>query len=93
MGDADQAWVAVQTAVLLQGRTTLLVWSSRANVRSWCGTGIDYCAAPDCQYQYGPQCDANIRPSGTSTANIARPKLGSIPYGGTGIYDCAVPGR
>ncbi|KAL2068366.1 hypothetical protein VTL71DRAFT_16464 [Oculimacula yallundae] len=58
----------------------------------WCGTGTEYCAAPDCQFQYGPGCDANKVPAGASTAGIARPLLGSVPYGGAGIYDCAVPG-
>jgi peptidoglycan/xylan/chitin deacetylase (PgdA/CDA1 family) len=58
----------------------------------WCGTTEDYCAAPDCQFDYGPLCDANLKPSGASTASIARPQLGDIPYGGTGIYDCAVAG-
>ncbi|KAH0565378.1 hypothetical protein GP486_001227 [Trichoglossum hirsutum] len=53
----------------------------------------DYCAAPDCQYDYGPGCDTNIPPPGASTSTIARPHIGSIPYGGGGvqfggIYDC-----
>ncbi|PVH72657.1 carbohydrate esterase family 4 protein [Cadophora sp. DSE1049] len=58
----------------------------------WCGMGTEYCAAPDCQFQYGPGCDANQVPAGASTASISRPALGSVPYGGAGIYDCAVPG-
>jgi peptidoglycan/xylan/chitin deacetylase (PgdA/CDA1 family) len=33
-------------------------------------------------------CDGNQVPAGNSTASIARPLLGSIPYGGAGIYDC-----
>jgi hypothetical protein len=41
---------------------------------------------------YGPACDANQSPAGTSTANLPRPLLGSQPYGGVGIYDCLVPG-
>lgn len=61
-------------------------------MRSYCGSTSDYCAAPDCQFQYGPLCDANKKPSGNSTAGIARPQLGSIEYGGVGIYDCEVPG-
>jgi hypothetical protein len=51
----------------------------------------DYCQAPDCQFRYGPGCDANQVPSGGSTRNIARPKLGDQPYGGEGIYDCTEP--
>ncbi|KAN0103372.1 family 4 carbohydrate esterase [Hyaloscypha variabilis] len=62
------------------------------SIEGWCGNGIDYCAAPDCQFLYGPACDANTVPAGNSTAGIARPQLGTIPYGGAGIYDCLVPG-
>ncbi|RDL35375.1 uncharacterized protein BP5553_07306 [Venustampulla echinocandica] len=58
----------------------------------YCGLGTEYCAAPDCQLDYGPACDGNQKPAGTSTANIARPKIGNVPYGGGGIYDCVVPG-
>ena len=42
--------------------------------------------------QYGPANDANTLPAGGSTRSIARPNLGSIPYGGNGIYHCSVPG-
>lgn len=56
----------------------------------YCGTGIDFCSAPDCQFIYGPACDANATPSGASTSSIARPKLGSVLYGGDGIIDCIV---
>ncbi|KAF2019070.1 carbohydrate esterase family 4 protein [Aaosphaeria arxii CBS 175.79] len=58
----------------------------------WCGQGNDYCEAPDCLFPYGPGCDANKTPSGTSTRNVARPQLGDIEYGGEGIYACEVPG-
>jgi peptidoglycan/xylan/chitin deacetylase (PgdA/CDA1 family) len=58
----------------------------------WCGTGPAYCNAPDCQINYGSGCDALKTPEGTSTLTVARPHLGSIPYGGDGIYDCFVPG-
>ncbi|KAJ4233045.1 hypothetical protein NW759_001828 [Fusarium solani] len=47
----------------------------------WCGTGYLYCSAPACQIEYGPACDANVRPNGPDTTNIARPKIGNIPYG------------
>ncbi|KAF6801224.1 polysaccharide deacetylase [Colletotrichum sojae] len=53
----------------------------------WCGQGYLYCSAPSCMIEYGPACDANIRPDGPDTANIARPKIGSVPYG-TPIYHC-----
>ncbi|KAH6997359.1 family 4 carbohydrate esterase [Ilyonectria destructans] len=53
----------------------------------WCGNGFLYCSAPSCQIEYGPACDANVRPSGPDTTNIARPALGSIPYG-QAIYHC-----
>lgn len=61
----------------------------------YCGTTSDYCAAPDCQFQYGPACDANTVPKGASTSTIARPVLGSVAYGGIntgGIQDCTVNG-
>ncbi|KAI4687419.1 hypothetical protein J4E81_008270 [Alternaria sp. BMP 2799] len=61
------------------------------SVEGYCGQGGDYCEAPDCQFQYGPACDANKLPTGGSTRNIARPKLGNQPYGGEGIYDCTEP--
>ncbi|KAH7246505.1 hypothetical protein BKA59DRAFT_439069 [Fusarium tricinctum] len=54
----------------------------------WCGTGYLYCSAPSCQIEYGPGCDANVRPTGPDTTNIARPKVGSIPYG-QAIYRCS----
>ncbi|XP_014552336.1 carbohydrate esterase family 4 protein [Bipolaris victoriae FI3] len=58
----------------------------------YCGTTKDHCKAPDCLFNYGPGCDANKTPSGASTRNVPRPKLGSIPYGGAGIYACKNPG-
>lgn len=57
----------------------------------WCGIGDDYCMAPDCLFEYGSGCDANKLPSGGTTREIARPQLGSVPYG-EGIYDCIEPG-
>ncbi|KAF3021914.1 hypothetical protein E8E14_006922 [Neopestalotiopsis sp. 37M] len=58
----------------------------------WCGLGIDYCEAPDCQLSYGPGCDGNSKPTGVDTSTIARPKVGSVEYGGVGIYDCVNAG-
>lgn len=56
----------------------------------YCGIGEDYCTAPDCLFNFGAACDTNIIPRGASTESIARPKLGSVPYGGAGIYSCKV---
>ncbi|KAJ0163988.1 Chitin deacetylase [Colletotrichum tanaceti] len=53
----------------------------------WCGQGYLYCSAPSCMIEYGPACDANIRPDGPETANVARTKIGAVPYG-TAIYHC-----
>lgn len=61
-------------------------------MRSWCGLGIDYCEAPDCQLDYGPGCDGNSKPSGVDTSSIARPRVGNVEYGGVGIYDCVNEG-
>ncbi|KAI0435223.1 carbohydrate-binding module family 18 [Xylaria sp. FL1042] len=58
----------------------------------YCGKGTTYCESPDCQINYGSGCDGNQKPSGVDTSTIARPKLGSIAYGGVGIYDCVNSG-
>ncbi|KAI0392311.1 carbohydrate-binding module family 18 [Xylariaceae sp. FL0594] len=58
----------------------------------WCGKGQDYCESPDCQLNYGSGCDGNQKPSGVDTSTIARPKVGNVPYGGAGIYDCVNDG-
>lgn len=58
----------------------------------WCGLTEDYCAAPDCQFNYGSGCDTNQVPPGPVTSNVARTQVGSVPYGGAGIYDCTVDG-
>lgn len=63
--------------------------------RRYCGTTSDYCNSPNCQFQYGPGCDANKRPAGASTSTIPRPHIGSIPYGGVntaGIQHCTKTG-
>jgi hypothetical protein len=62
-----------------------------ANNQRLCGQGIKFCAAPDCQFRYGPACDANSVPAGSSTSTVARTHVGSIPYGGNnagGVQDC-----
>ncbi|CAL3963722.1 unnamed protein product [Diplocarpon coronariae] len=53
---------------------------------------LDYCNAPDCQFNYGPACDANKIPSGTNTSSIPRTQIGSVLYGSDGIYDCKTVG-
>lgn len=58
----------------------------------WCGQGSEYCAAPGCLFDYGPACDDNTIPAGTSTSTVARPHLGNVLYGGAGIYDCTEAG-
>lgn len=50
---------------------------------------LQYSAAPDCLFDFGPACDANKTPGGPTTRNDARPQKGVIPYGGEGIYSCA----
>lgn len=65
-------------------------WQALTKAR-YCGKTSDYCAAPDCQFQYGPACDANKVPVGASTSSISRPRFGSVPYGGinaAGVQDC-----
>jgi len=58
----------------------------------YCGTSDDYCYSPGCNYQFGPACPENITPSGTNTSSIPRTKVGSVQYGGDGIYNCVTPG-
>ncbi|KAF2638126.1 glycoside hydrolase/deacetylase [Massarina eburnea CBS 473.64] len=58
----------------------------------WCGNTEEYCTAPDCLIDYGTGCDANKVPNGADTRTIARPQLGSVEYGGEGIYPCQEPG-
>ncbi|KAF2645096.1 glycoside hydrolase/deacetylase [Massarina eburnea CBS 473.64] len=62
------------------------------SVGGYCGNTADYCYSPGCQYKYGPGCPENITPAGDSTASVARDKLGSVEYGGAGIYQCTQPG-
>jgi peptidoglycan/xylan/chitin deacetylase (PgdA/CDA1 family) len=57
-----------------------------------CGTTDDYCYSPGCKYQYGPGCAENNPPAGSNTSSITRDKVGSVAYGGSGIYRCTQPG-
>jgi peptidoglycan/xylan/chitin deacetylase (PgdA/CDA1 family) len=62
-----------------------------------CGTNSSYCYSPNCQYKYGPGCPEHQKPDGESTESIPRAKIGSVPYGGNGIYGgftaCKDPGH
>lgn len=62
------------------------------SVAGFCGTSPDYCISPDCQFRYGPACDANHIPSGKNTTSIPRDKVGSVQYGADGIYNCVNTG-
>jgi peptidoglycan/xylan/chitin deacetylase (PgdA/CDA1 family) len=57
-------------------------------LHSICGTSKEACQAPDCQFRFGPACDANKIPTGQNTSTLTRTKVGSIAYGGVGIYPC-----
>ncbi len=35
----------------------------------------------------------NQKPAGADTSKVARPKVGAVPYGGAGIYDCLNAGE
>ncbi|KAJ5708767.1 hypothetical protein N7488_008568 [Penicillium malachiteum] len=58
----------------------------------YCGKTRHYCDAPQCQFRFGPACDANKVPNGTTTLNTPRPTLGKLSYGGIGYHNCTVPG-
>ena len=58
----------------------------------FCSTGPDYCTSPGCQLSYSAACDGNTVPAGSSTSGVARPLIGSQPYGGAGIPDCLTAG-
>ncbi|KAK6843034.1 chitin deacetylase [Apiospora arundinis] len=62
------------------------------SAEGYCGTTPDHCKAPDCLFQFGPACDANKVPSGKNTTTLPRSKLGSVAYGGAGIYACEKKG-
>jgi peptidoglycan/xylan/chitin deacetylase (PgdA/CDA1 family) len=57
-----------------------------------CGTTANHCYSPGCDWKYGPGCPENQHPEGQNTSSIPRPKLGSVSYGGTGIWKCKNPG-
>lgn len=47
-----------------------------------------------CQSEFGSACDTNETPEGfdTGTSSVSRPVLGSVPYDGTDVRNCTVPG-
>lgn len=55
----------------------------------FCGITPAHCFSPDCQIGYGT-CDADKTPQGLPTQNLARPRLGSVPYG-VAVSSCKVP--
>lgn len=57
------------------------------------GNVTEHCQAPDCQFNFGPACDANAIPTGTNTSSIPRPKAGTVLYGSAGIFDCQNAGQ
>jgi peptidoglycan/xylan/chitin deacetylase (PgdA/CDA1 family) len=57
-----------------------------------CGTSDAHCYSPGCQYKYGPACYENHPPAGSNTSSVPRDKVGSVAYGGSGIYGCTKPG-
>ncbi|KAF2029970.1 glycoside hydrolase/deacetylase, partial [Setomelanomma holmii] len=59
----------------------------------WCGQGSAYCQAPDSLFEYGPAADANVVPSGGTTKDVTRDKVGSVLYGSSGIYACTKAGQ
>ncbi|KAK7417241.1 hypothetical protein QQX98_004675 [Neonectria punicea] len=58
---------------------------------NWCGSTEEYCDGSSCQLEYSDACDTFTRPSGSSTESIARPELGSVPYGSI-ITECTESG-
>ncbi|KAH5128754.1 hypothetical protein HBH70_210270 [Parastagonospora nodorum] len=58
----------------------------------YCDTTDAHCYSPGCQYKYGPACAENNPPAGTNTSSIPRDKVGSVAYGGEGIFQCVTPG-
>ncbi|TDZ73470.1 Chitin deacetylase [Colletotrichum trifolii] len=57
----------------------------------WCGTTAEFCGGSQCQIEYSAACDTFFPPPGASTESIARPLVGSVPYGSI-ITTCVNPG-
>ncbi|KAH8883245.1 carbohydrate esterase family 4 protein, partial [Thozetella sp. PMI_491] len=58
----------------------------------FCGTGADFCIAPNCLLDFGPACDGNRWPQGTDTSRVPRPRFGKVPYGAD-VSKCKLPGK
>ncbi|KAH8716802.1 hypothetical protein GQ44DRAFT_688868 [Phaeosphaeriaceae sp. PMI808] len=58
----------------------------------YCGATADHCYSPGCNYKFGPGCPENHPPTGSNTSSISRDKLGSVKYGGDGVFQCVKPG-
>jgi hypothetical protein len=63
------------------------------DLQGFCGQGGYYCSGPDCQFQYGPACDANTIPTSYTSDPSKTPRtlIGNLPYGAT-IASCSEPG-
>ncbi|ROT38089.1 glycoside hydrolase/deacetylase [Sodiomyces alkalinus F11] len=56
----------------------------------WCGTSPAHCGGSSCQLEYSDSCDTVIPPPGSSTEDVARDQIGSVPYG-VRIRQCTEP--
>lgn len=81
---ASKANAALSPGKICTGVTGSATLLTRAR---YCGNGYLYCSGPSCQLDYGPACDANVRPSGPDTSGVPRNKKGPVPYG-QAIYHC-----
>ncbi|KAF2855942.1 carbohydrate esterase family 4 protein [Plenodomus tracheiphilus IPT5] len=75
-----------------QGGGAVCAQDKCCSPEGYCGTTTDHCKAPDCQFEYGPACDAYYTPAGATTRNDPRPQKGNVQYGGEGIWSCNTPG-
>ncbi|KAH9865348.1 hypothetical protein J1614_008931 [Plenodomus biglobosus] len=75
-----------------QGGGAVCASNKCCSPEGYCGTTTDHCKAPDCQFEFGPACDAHYTPAGASTRNDPRPEKGSVLKGGEGIWSCNTPG-
>lgn len=69
-----------------QGGNAVCAAGLCCSASGFCGTGINYCTDPDCQFNFGT-CDSNTTPAGASTINDPRPVLGGVTYTDD-IFDC-----
>lgn len=87
--------VRVVTAAQHQVRASVLEFGSASLSLivspGYCGNSRPYCQAPDCLIDYGSGCDALTTPAGESTLNVARDRIGQIPYAYEPIFNCKVP--